>query len=44
MQVLAQVHHLPNTDSSDDDVTGGDIDQVTGYQTTGSVSDVAIEM
>ena len=46
MQVLAQVHHPPDTDSSDDDATRKDNDQVnkTGYQTTGSISHEATEM
>ena len=46
MQVLAQVHHPPDTDSSDEDATGRDNVQInkTGYETTGSISHEAIEM
>ena len=44
MQVIAQVHHPPDTDSSDDDTPGRDIDINTGYQTTGSVSEEAVEL
>ena len=44
MQVLAQVHRPPTTDSSDDDTPGRDFGINTGYQTTGSVSEEPVEL
>ena len=46
LQAMAQVLHPPNTDNSDDDATDRSTGQVnnTGYQTTGSLDEEAIEV